>query len=1144
MSGIKANSLSVTMLDGDTAIDKEIGGFIDDELVTLTTSPTGSVYTWALSKPETSTARANLSATSGATVTFTPDVEGVYHISATVDANAYQMRLTAIAQTQANVTQTIRFQNTTDASIPTPLNGGVTLFNSDQFEGLSFKLDDGTIGRIYPLAGEANTMSSAGSGASIVLTKSGVDLPVRGFVGLNDITCTASGNDLQVDGAALLALDGDRAMTGNLDMGTYAITNVGNVDGVDISDHSARHENGGADEISVAGLSGLLADPQTPLAHAATHKGGGSDVIDNATTSLAGLMSAADKLAHDYAVELNTVSEEKSGIAEDERTDSTMTFTDGSRQFQIAPTVTSYDIWIKGIKTTKSGTEQVNWTDVEGVHFFYFNSSGTLTHSTNETAWIDVILGNGVALAALYWDATNNVSFQRLEERHGLKMDGETHRNLHLTRGAQWITGGALGDIIADGGGGLDSHAQLSVETVTIADEDIQLTFSDGSPQTLAVPAQIPVYYRLGAGGLWRKRTANTFPMIYSGDGSGYVGGSGRVPYNLNTAGTWSLSEVGNNDFVLVHFFATTDVAEPIIAIQGQASYGNIISARTGATTEINSLQLGQLDGLAAEHTKLGTIILQTNGGYANTPNCQIRSTDLGADYVDFRFNENVGNSGGATDHDSLSGVAASVSHTNYLLLSGGTMTGDIAMGGNNVTNAGFVSVGANASTIGALRLTNNEWLTSTDSTLATNVDVLRLSSADFINFGASSTVAGIIYRAASGGRHTWEIAGASEFNITSTLVDAQDNTIRTTGILEAGTNPAASGRIRLDNSGFINSRNAANTGDFNVIGVTGSDVLNVGTTTTLAALSIRVGSSGTIDANVGGTIEFEVSTGLVDAKNNTIRTTGVIEVGTNPATTGAVRFANNDRLFWRNAANSANIQALTVATDDAVYLGDAAAATTVVQALTRSRYFVGGTKEFEIRTGVVDAQDNIIRTTGVIEVGTNPAASGTYRGPNTTTALNLRNNANSADVTAIGISTSDEIEVGLAATVKLGDTDMNGNDIIDVGVATSNAETVATSSSGAITVTWAASNLVVTTLTENITSITLTPPTSGKARLDWTITQAAASSYTVAGWPTTVKWAGGTPPTMTTTNSAWDIITLKWNGTNYSGTYAQAFGP
>ena len=35
--------------------------------------------------------------------------------------------------------------------------------------------------------------------------------------------------------------------------------------------HAASHENGGSDEINVAGLSGVLADPQTPAAHATTH---------------------------------------------------------------------------------------------------------------------------------------------------------------------------------------------------------------------------------------------------------------------------------------------------------------------------------------------------------------------------------------------------------------------------------------------------------------------------------------------------------------------------------------------------------------------------------------------------------------------------------------------------------------------------------------------------------------------------------------------------------------------------------------------------------------------------------------------------------------------------------------------------------
>jgi len=48
--------------------------------------------------------------------------------------------------------------------------------------------------------------------------------------------------------------------------------------------HASTHENGGADEISVAGLSGTLADPQAPTSHASSHQNGGGDEI-----SVAGL---------------------------------------------------------------------------------------------------------------------------------------------------------------------------------------------------------------------------------------------------------------------------------------------------------------------------------------------------------------------------------------------------------------------------------------------------------------------------------------------------------------------------------------------------------------------------------------------------------------------------------------------------------------------------------------------------------------------------------------------------------------------------------------------------------------------------------------------------------------------------------------
>lgn len=58
----------------------------------------------------------------------------------------------------------------------------------------------------------------------------------------------------------------------------YTWVKVGDLETL-LNDHSARHENGGADEISVAGLSGVLADPQTPAAHATSHQAGGGDAI-------------------------------------------------------------------------------------------------------------------------------------------------------------------------------------------------------------------------------------------------------------------------------------------------------------------------------------------------------------------------------------------------------------------------------------------------------------------------------------------------------------------------------------------------------------------------------------------------------------------------------------------------------------------------------------------------------------------------------------------------------------------------------------------------------------------------------------------------------------------------------------------------
>lgn len=77
--------------------------------------------------------------------------------------------------------------------------------------------------------------------------------------------------------------------------------------------HAASHENGGADEIDVTGLSGLLATAQTPAAHATSHKSGGSDAVKldelaaptdvatlNASTTAHGLLKKLSNVATEY----------------------------------------------------------------------------------------------------------------------------------------------------------------------------------------------------------------------------------------------------------------------------------------------------------------------------------------------------------------------------------------------------------------------------------------------------------------------------------------------------------------------------------------------------------------------------------------------------------------------------------------------------------------------------------------------------------------------------------------------------------------------------------------------------------------------------------------------------------------------------
>lgn len=196
------------------------------------------------------------------------------------------------------------------------------------------------------------------------------------------------------------------------------------------------------------------------------------------------------------------------------------------------------------------------------------------------------------------------------------------------------------------------------------------------------------------------------------------------------------------------------------------------------------------------------------------------------------------------------------------------------------------------------------------------------------------------------------------------------------------GTTPATAGTIRLENADVITARNAANSANINLLTLNSSNLLVLGQSGT------NVSIPGDLDV-VGALTVGSFSASVLLATTN-------IAVGTNYATTGAGRFANDAGLYWRNQANSANVRGIKVDTNDDLVLAESGIPTVVSDSL-----------------GVLGA---------FIAVGTTPATAGALRVANGT-GLTSRNSTNSADVSLVYLTGSNRLAIGdgLPAHVDIG---------------------------------------------------------------------------------------------------------------------------
>jgi hypothetical protein len=232
------------------------------------------------------------------------------------------------------------------------------------------------------------------------------------------------------------------------------------------------------------------------------------------------------------------------------RTDSTLSFNDGTRVFTIDDAGTSFTYYRKGNKVTKTTAQTTTVPDTTQLNYIYFDSNDALQ---NATSWT---FGSGnVLVATVYYDTDTLNEGRIADERHGFVMDAATHHHLHDALGPAYQSGFSLS--FAD--------ATHTIGAGVFHDEDIEFTIAE---QTTSL-----IVYRQTAG-TWTWDTAAA--KYYKEDGSSDI-----MYDNGGTA-----TALGANAYCAYWIFASNDPDAPTWAVMGQETDTTLAAARAGNTFE------------------------------------------------------------------------------------------------------------------------------------------------------------------------------------------------------------------------------------------------------------------------------------------------------------------------------------------------------------------------------------------------------------------------------------------------------------------------------------------------------------------------------------------------------------------------------
>jgi hypothetical protein len=301
-----------------------------------------------------------------------------------------------------------------------------------------------------------------------------------------------------------------------------------------------------------------------------------------------------------------------------------------------------YSVYIEGTKLNITTQQVVTLPNQSGLQFIYHDINGGLALDT--TFSFDYFEDRPIT-ATVYGNATTQELVNFGDERHGIQMDGFTHRYLHFTQGTQYVSGMGLNGVTNG------STTYTSIDSGKAYDEDIYM-----SPLS---QTSSPFVYRDGE--FWTVLDDGLEIAYLSGGVAQFNCDTNYVNYGVagvdyTPSGSYELRDVTGNDRMIMFFVLTNNKEFPYVKILGQKVYTNSLEARADVGTAVNDLILSGLP--SPEFLPIYAIIVDDTGAV----------DDLSSDevYVDLRGAKISGSgsiSGVTTSHGDLTGREVADQH-------------------------------------------------------------------------------------------------------------------------------------------------------------------------------------------------------------------------------------------------------------------------------------------------------------------------------------------------------------------------------------------------------------------------------------------------------------------------------------------------